>query len=99
MKGKRRNRRAIKFTEEFLADRGIEFIHSMLIKYQKGWVGIRKTIRTGICGDDFVQNMRLAVIDIVRVPHILAPKSHRKNTISNRKTRRMRLNKQLLDNY
>jgi len=89
MRGKKRTRRAVKVSEEFLKDKGIDFVHSMVIRYNNGWVGIRKTIRSGIAGDDFCQNMFTVVVDVMRVPHILAPKTHRKNKMSNRKLKRL----------
>jgi len=84
-----RRRRMFTFTQEFLDDMGIDTVRKMIIEYHKGYVGLPKTIRIGLNQDDFVYNQMTAIVQVMKVPRLLAPKRRRKNKISNRKLNRI----------
>jgi hypothetical protein len=82
-------RKYIKFSQEFVDSIGMDGVRKMILAYDKGWMGIPRTVRVGIVNDDFCMNMLTAVVIMRKVPRLLAPKVHRKNTITNKKRRRM----------
>jgi hypothetical protein len=79
-----------RFTEEFLKDMGIDQMRKMICAYDKGYVGLPRTIRIGHIGDSFVRNEIGAIVTMMKVPRLLAPKVRRKNKLTNRKFKHLR---------
>jgi hypothetical protein len=79
-----------RFTEEFLNDTGIDQVRKMICAYDKGYVGLRKTIRVGHIGDSFVRNEIGVMVTMMKAPRLVAPKVRRKNKLSNRKFKHLR---------
>jgi len=80
----------IRFSQEFADDIGMDGVRKMILAYDKGWVGRSETLRIGMACDDFTQNMLTAMVIMMKVPRLVAPKNRRKNKLSNRKLNRRR---------
>jgi hypothetical protein len=91
MRRRTKSRRKIaRFTNEFIAEFGLPYCKKMMLRYEKGWIGIPETLRIGVAGDDFAYNQYSAIVVLRKAPRLIAPKIRRKNKLNKKKLKKLR---------